>query len=175
MERLWNSYESRKEVMHMGTTTLVGQVLKKKGYGYTAIDPEATAYDALEIMSNKNVGALPVLENGMIIGVFSERDYARKVILHGKASKQTPVRQLMSSPPVTVNPKTSVQECMKLMREHHVRHLPVMQDGVIVGVISMRDTVNAIILEQESTIEELEDYISGKSYPGAGIDSKNTR
>ena len=145
----------------MSTTMLVAQVMKQKGYGYTGIDPEATAYDALEIMSKKNVGALPVLENGVLIGIFSERDYARKVILRGKASKTTTVRDLMSGPPITVDPSTSVQQCMKLMREFHVRHLPVIKDGVIVGVMSMRDTVNAIISEQASTIEHLEDYISG--------------
>jgi CBS domain-containing protein len=113
-------------------------------------------------MSKKNVGALPVLENGVLIGVFSERDYARRVILQGRASKNTVVRDLMKSPPITVNPMTTVQECMRLMSEHHVRHLPVLREDVIIGVMSMRDMVNAIISDQESTIEQLEDYISGE-------------
>jgi len=145
----------------MGITMLVGQVLRKKGYGYTAIDPDATVYEALELMAKKNVGALPVLEDGMVIGMFSERDYARRVILFGRASKNTIVRDLMKSPPITVNPATSVQECMKLMSEHHVRHLPVLRNDIIVGVMSMRDLVNAIISAQETHIEQLEDYISG--------------
>jgi predicted transcriptional regulator len=152
---------SSKEETRMSTTMLVGQVMKQKGYGYTGVDPDATAYAALEIMSKKNVGALPVLENGVLIGVFSERDYARKVILRGKASKTVTVRDIMSSSPITVDPSTSIQQCMKLMTEHHVRHLPVIKEGVIVGVMSMRDTVNAIISEQASTIDHLEDYISG--------------
>jgi CBS domain-containing protein len=148
----------------MSITMLVGQVLKKKGYGYTAIDPAATVYEALELMSKKNVGALPVLENGVVIGMFSERDYARRVILHGRASKDTIVRDVMKSPPITVNPMTSVQDCMKLMSEHHVRHLPVLKDDIIIGVMSMRDMVNAIISAQETTIEQLEDYISGAGH-----------
>jgi CBS domain-containing protein len=145
----------------MNITMLVGQVLKKKGYGYTAVDPGATVYEALELMSKKNVGALPVLEDGVVIGMFSERDYARRVILHGRASKNTIVRELMKSPPITVDPMTSVQECMKLMSDHHVRHLPVLKDDIIVGIMSMRDMVNAIISAQETTIEQLQDYISG--------------
>ena len=148
----------------MGITMLVGQVLKKKGYGYTAVDPSATVYEALELMSRKNVGALPVLEDGLVIGVFSERDYARKIILLGRASKNTIVRALMKTPPITVTPMTSVQECMKLMSEHHVRHLPVINGDVLVGVMSMRDMVNAIISDQEATIAQLEDYISGEGH-----------
>jgi CBS domain-containing protein len=148
----------------MSIIMLVGQVLKKKGYGYTATDPEATVYEALEIMSKKNVGALPVLEDGVVIEMFSERDYARRVILHGRASKSTIVRDLMKSPAITINPMTSVEECMKLMSEHHVRHLPVLKEGMIIGVMTMRDMVNAIISAQETTIEQLEDYISGAGY-----------
>jgi CBS domain-containing protein len=156
------STQSDKEVMRMGINMLVGQVLKKKGYGYTAIDPEATVYEAIALMSKKNVGALPVLESGVVVGMFSERDYARRVILHGRASKNTIVRDLMKGPPITVTPMTSVQECMKLMDAHHVRHLPVLKEDTIVGVMSMRDLVNAIISDQETTIEHLENYISGE-------------
>ena len=145
----------------MTINMVVEQVLKKKGYGYTAIDHEATVYEALELMSKKNVGALPVMENGELIGVFSERDYARRVILHGRASKNTLVRELMKSPAITVTPTTSVEECMKLMSEHHVRHLPVLKNNIVIGVMSMRDMINAIIAAQESHIEQLEDYISG--------------
>jgi CBS domain-containing protein len=145
----------------MGVTMLAGQVLRIKGYGYTAIDPEATAFEALDIMRRKNVGALPVLDDGAVIGMFSERDYARKVILKGRASKNTTVRMLMSTPPITVAPMTTVQECMRLMSENHVRHLPVLKNDILIGVVSMRDTVNAIIADQEATIEQLQDYISG--------------
>jgi CBS domain-containing protein len=150
--------------MHMSINMLVGQVLKKKGYGYTAIDPEATVFEAIALMSKKNVGALPVLEEGVVIGMFSERDYARRVILHGRASKSTIVRDLMKGPPITVTPMTSVQECMKLMDAYHVRHLPVLRENTIVGVMSMRDLVSAIISDQETTIEHLENYISGEGH-----------
>jgi len=148
----------------MSINMLVGQVLKKKGYGYTAIDPEATVYEAIALMAKKNVGALPVLEDGVVIGMFSERDYARRVILYGRASKNTIVRDLMKGPPITVTPMMSVQECMKLMDAHHVRHLPVLKEDTIVGVMSMRDLVNAIISDQATTIEHLEDYISGEGH-----------
>jgi CBS domain-containing protein len=148
----------------MSINMLVGQVLKKKGYGYTAIDPEATVYEAIALMAKKNVGALPVLEDGVVIGMFSERDYARRVILYGRASKNTIVRDLMKGPPITVTPMMSVQECMKLMDAHHVRHLPVLKEDTIVGVMSVRDLVNAIISDQETTIEHLEDYISGEGH-----------
>ena len=99
----------------MGTAITVGQVLKSKGYGYHGIGPDAAAYDGLELMEEKNVGALLVVENGKLIGVFSERDYARKVVLKGKSSKNTTVRELMSGPPISVKPETSLRECMVLM------------------------------------------------------------
>jgi len=139
-------------------------VLRTKGYGFQGIGPDATAYDALELMDEKNIGALLVMEDGRLIGVFSERDYARKVILKGKSSKNTLVRELMSGPPISVTPGMSLRECMVLMTEHRVRHLPVMDNDVVLGVISIGDAVNAIISEQDSTIEELEEYIAGTGY-----------
>ena len=148
----------------MVTTTTVSQVLRTKGYGFQGIGPDATAYDALELMDEKNIGALLVMEDGRLIGVFSERDYARKVILKGKSSKNTLVRELMSGPPISVTPGMSLRECMVLMTEHRVRHLPVMDNDVVLGVISIGDAVNAIISEQDSTIEELEEYIAGTGY-----------
>ncbi len=148
--------------MHM--TMTVGQVLKNKGYGFHGIGPEATAYHALELMEEKNVGALLVVENGALLGVFSERDYARKVILKGRSSKTTTVRDIMSSPPISVNPDQSLRECMVLMTRNRVRHLPVMNNEAIMGVLSIGDTVNALIAEQESTIDELEGYIAGIGY-----------
>ncbi len=148
----------------MSTTITVGQVLKSKGYGFHGIGPDATAYDALELMEQKNVGALLVVEAGALLGVFSERDYARKVILKGRSSKTTTVRDIMSGQPIAVQPDLPLQECMVLMTRNRVRHLPVVNNGVIMGVISIGDAVNAIISEQESTIEELEEYIAGTGY-----------
>src|SRR5512146_3516907 len=107
----------------MYTSVTVRQVLRSKGQGFHAIGPEATAYDALEIMAEKNIGALLVVESGRLIGVFSERDYARKVILRGKSSKSTTVRELMSSPPISGNAGTSLRDCMVLMTNNRIRHL----------------------------------------------------
>jgi CBS domain-containing protein len=148
----------------MSTTMTVGQVLKGKGNGFHGIGPNASAYDALELMEEKNVGALLVVEAGVLLGVFSERDYARKVILKGKSSKTTTVRDIMSGPPITVTTDLSLQDCMVLMTRNRVRHLPVVNNDVIMGVISIGDAVNAIISEQSSTIEELEEYIAGTGY-----------
>lgn len=148
----------------MNTTITAGKVLQRKGQGFIAIGPEATAYDALELMSERNIGALLVMENGFLIGMFSERDYARKVILKGKSSKNTLIRELMSAPPITVSPDASLREAMVLMTENRVRHLPVMDYGRVLGVVTIGDVVNAVISEQESTIEELEEYIAGTGY-----------
>jgi len=148
----------------MSATMTVGQVLKAKGYGFHGIGPDATAYHALELMEEKNVGALLVVEDGALLGVFSERDYARKVVLKGRSSKTTTVRNIMSGPPIAVKPDLSLKDCMVLMTRNRVRHLPVLNNDVIMGVISIGDAVNAIISEQESTIEELEEYIAGTGY-----------
>ena len=148
----------------MNTTITVGQVMRKKGYGYHGIGPGATAYDALEIMAEKNVGALLVVEGGSLIGVFSERDYARKVILKGKSSKSTTVREVMTGSPISVNPAMTLRDCMVMMTHNRVRHLPVMDNDVLLGVVSIGDVVNAVISDQESTIEELQEYIAGTGY-----------
>ena len=113
------------------------------------------------MMANKNVGSLLVLENGQLIGLFSERDYARKVILKGKSSRDTPVREIMSSRVVYVRPNQTVGECMALMTDKRVRHLPVIEDKQLVGLISIGDVVKAIISEQEFLIHQLENYITG--------------
>lgn len=138
----------------------IGQVLKAKGYGYSYIHPSRTAFDALEVMAERNIGALLVMEDSRLLGMFSERDYARKVILKGRSSKTTQVRELMSSPPITTTPDTSITECMRIMTKNHIRHLPVMQDDAVMGVVSIGDVVNAIISAQESTIQDLESYIT---------------
>ena len=148
----------------MDTSITVGQVLRAKGHGFQGIGPEATAYEALELMAAKNIGALLVVEHGSLVGVFSERDYARKVILQGKSSKNTTVRELMSSPPIHVTAATSLRDCMVLMTENRVRHLPVLDNTAIMGVVSIGDVVNAVISNQDSTIEELEEYIAGTGY-----------
>jgi len=148
----------------MNTNITVGQVLRTKGFGFHGVGPDATAYEALELMEEKNIGALLVVENGWLAGVFSERDYARKVILKGRSSKNTTVREIMSGSLVSVGPETSLRDCMVLMTEHRVRHLPVMDNKVILGVISIGDVVNTVISEQDSTIEELEEYIAGTGY-----------
>lgn len=148
----------------MYTAITVGQVMRKKGYGYHGIGPGATAYDGLEVMAEKNIGALLVVEEGRLIGVFSERDYARKVILKGKASKSTTVRDVMTGSPISVNPAMTLRDCMVMMTHNRVRHLPVLDNGVLLGVVSIGDVVNSIISEQESTIEELQEYIAGTGY-----------
>lgn len=142
----------------------IGQVLRKKGNGFHAIGPEATVFDALEIMAEKNIGALLVVESGRLVGVFSERDYARKVILKGKSSRETTVRELMSTPAITVNLRQTLRDCMVLMSRSNIRHLPVMDNDVLMGIVSIGDVVNAIISTQDSAIEELEEYIAGTTY-----------
>jgi CBS domain-containing protein len=144
----------------MHTTITVGQVLNTKGHGFWSIAPDATAYHALEIMADKNVGALLVMENGKLVGMFSERDYARKVILKGKSSKSTTVRELMTSQPICIGPEQSIHECMVVMTSNHIRHVPVMDSGLLRGVVSIGDVVHAIIADQETTIQELESYIT---------------
>jgi CBS domain-containing protein len=148
----------------MNTTINAGQVLQSKACCYHATGPNTTAFDALEIMANKNIGALLVMENNKLVGVFSERDYARKVILKGKSSKGCTVGELMSSPPITVGPKASLTDCMVLMTKNNIRHLPVIDNGVLKGVMSIRDVVSKIISDQEMVIEQLENYISDVEY-----------
>jgi CBS domain-containing protein len=112
-------------------------------------------------MADKNLGAVLVLEEGQLRGIFSERDYARKVILHGKSSKEISVREIMSSDVITVRPEQSIEECMALMTNNRVRHLPVLENEKLIGIISIGDAVKAIISEQEFTIKQLESYITG--------------
>jgi len=139
----------------------VSQLLAAKGHDVWSVAPDTTVFDALQLMADRKVGALLVLEEGNLVGVFSERDYARKVILKGKASKDTPVRDIMSSRIVFVRPDQSTEECMSLMTAKRVRHLPVMDGEKLVGVISIGDAVKAVIAEQEDVIEQLEHYIAG--------------
>lgn len=136
-------------------------VLREKGSEIYSVDPGTTVFDALTLMADKNIGALVVLEEKKITGIFSERDYARKVILKGKASKEITVGEIMTSTVVTVRPASTVEECMTLMTEHRIRHLPVMEGEELIGVISIGDVVKAIISDKDFMIQQLEHYITG--------------
>ncbi len=140
----------------------VAQLLRAKGHEVLSVSPETTVFAALELMAEKNVGALIVLEGDRVVGIFSERDYARKVILKGKSSRETPVREIMSPRVLYVRPEQTIEECMALMTNKRVRHLPVLEEDRLVGVISIGDVVKAIISEQEFVIEQLQNYITGE-------------
>jgi len=142
----------------------VGAILAHKGPVVWSIAPDATVFEAIELMADKNVGALPVVENGRLVGIISERDYTRKVILKGKSSKETPVRDIMTLELVTADPGDSVSECMHVMTDKRVRHLPVLEGTKMVGLISIGDLVRRIISAQTATIDNLEKYITG-DYP----------
>jgi CBS domain-containing protein len=135
------------------------QLLQAKGGETYAIGPDARVYDALKLMAEKDVGALVVTEGGKLAGIISERDYARKVILHGKSSYDIPVRDIMTAKVVTVQPAQTVEDCMALMTSRRVRHLPVVDGERLVGVLSIGDLVKEVIAEQEQTIKQLESYI----------------
>jgi len=138
---------------------LVSQILKTKGNKIWSIAPQETAYKALQLMSEKNLGAVLVIDKGKVVGIFTERDYARKVILKGKSSKTTPVSELMTKEVLCVDPETSVENCMSLMTEKFVRHLPVMEKKKLVGVVTQGDVVKQLIADQKFENEELERYI----------------
>ena len=140
--------------------TFVTEVLKAKGRYVWTVSSDSTVYDALQEMADKNVGALLVVEDDKLVGVFSERDYARKVILHGKASKDTLVKEIMSTEMFWVRPDETVAGCMELMTNKRIRHLPVLDEGRLVGVISIGDVVKAVISEKEFVIQQLEQYIT---------------
>ncbi len=141
--------------------TTVRQLLKSKGQEIWWVTPETLVYDALKLMADKDIGAVLVMKDGKLVGIFSERDYARKVILKGRSSKDTPVGELMSKKIFYVTPDNTLEECMAIMTEQHIRHLPVLEDGKVVGMITMRDVVQQIIKDQKFTIEELKKYIIG--------------
>ena len=140
----------------------VKNILKTKSKEIFSIPPETIVYHALEIMHDKNVSALVVLKGDKLAGIFTERDYARKVILKGRSSKETRIEEIMTEDLITVNPETSIEACMRLMTNKHIRHLPVVEAEQLVGIISIGDVVKNIIDEQKFIIENLEQYIQGR-------------
>ena len=144
--------------------TKIDALLKKKDRQLWSTTPDATVYESIELMAEKKVGALLVMEQGRLLGILSERDYARKVILLGKSSKETPVREIMTAEPVTVYVTDTVSECMRVMTDSRIRHLPVMDGKKMIGLVSIGDLVRGIISAQTATIEALEKYITGE-YP----------
>lgn len=142
--------------------TNVAHLLRGKGSAVWSIGPDASVYEAIKMMAEKGVGALLVVEGGRLAGIISERDYARKVILLGKSSAETPVREIMTDRVFYVHPEQSVEECMALMTEKHIRHLPVLRGNEVAGVISIGDLVKALIADREIRIQQLENYITGR-------------
>ena len=150
----------------MMITDTIGSLLKSRSQNrIISIAPEQTVYEALQLMAQHKIGALLVIYNDELVGIFTERDYARKGILKGNLSRETEVRELMTSPVVSVTPQHTVDECMAMMTEHRFRHLPVVKDYSVVGVVSIGDLVKWVISGQEQAIQALEGYITG-AYPG---------
>ncbi|BDM25368.1 MULTISPECIES: CBS domain-containing protein [Pseudomonas] len=142
----------------------VEQLLKTKSQHQTVytIGPDDSVLDALKLLAEKNVGALPVVENDKVVGIVSERDYARKLVLKGRSSAATPVREIMSAPVITVEPKRNLDYCMQRMTDLHLRHLPVVDNGKLLGLLSIGDLVKETIAEQANLIKQLEQYIRGE-------------
>ena len=148
----------------MNLSDTISMVLKGKSQDIWSLDPEAWVYDAVEMMANKHVGALLVISNSKLVGIISERDYARKVILQERSSKQTRVKEIMTSPVIVVKPDHTVVDCMRFMTENRIRHLPVVDKQTVLGVVSIGDLVKWVVSAQAETIDQLQQYITG-SYP----------
>lgn len=144
----------------------VNQLMKSKAEGRTVtINQDDTVYHALMLMANHNIGAVIVVDDeGQMVGIFTERDYARKVVLMGRTSLETRLSEIMTRDVLAINPETSLEECMSLMSRWHIRHLPVVQEGKMIDIVSMRDVVEAIISNREDTIQDLEKFILGHGY-----------
>ena len=137
-------------------------ILHHKGASVWSVPLNATVYDAIGILAEKNIGALPVVDGGRLVGIFSERDYTRKVALEGRSSRDTRVREIVSAPVISITPQHSIEDAMRLMSEKHIRHLPVLEGDKMVGMISIGDLVTWIISAQNSTIDQMEAYIAGR-------------
>jgi len=148
----------------MEITTPVRSILDRKGHQLWFVDAGATVYEAIALMAEKNIGALPVMKDSRLLGMISERDYTRKVVLQGRISRETPVSDIMTKNVITVTGEDSVEECLEIMTRNHVRHLPVMDDDRLAGLVSIGDLVNWIILTQSNTIEDLHRFVTG-AYP----------
>jgi CBS domain-containing protein len=145
----------------MNVTGTIDAILSQKSGDVWSVAPDATVYDAVALMAEKNIGALVVMQGEQLVGIISERDYTRKVMLRGKRSRETQVSEIMSSQLTTVDPKESVDHCLQYMTDKRVRHLPVVENGKLRGVISIGDLVKHVISVQSATLEQLESYISG--------------
>jgi CBS domain-containing protein len=154
-----------KETVAMEIDVGVSAILQLKGNKVYSVTPETTVFDAIQQMADKNVGALVVLSEGRVAGIVSERDYTRKVALQGKSSKDTKVQELLSTPVISAGPDASIEQCMRLMTTYRVRHLPILDEDKLLGVVSIGDLVNWTISAQSTTISQLENYIAGQ-YPG---------
>ena len=140
----------------------ISSILRHKGDGVWSVAPDASVYQAIAIMADKGIGALPVIADGRLIGILSERDYARKVVLQSRSSKDTLVSEIMTTPVVSVGPSNTVEDCMRTMTVERIRHLPVVEDGRILGIVSIGDLVRKVISTQGEIIQHLEEYISGR-------------
>lgn len=142
--------------------TTVNDLLRDKPADIWTVSPDASVYEALQLMAEKNIGAVLVMDNGRLVGLLSERDYARKLVLENRSSRETPVRDVMTERVAYASPSMEIEQCMALMTDKRFRHLPIMDNGKLVGLVSMGDLVKAIIADQSFLIEQLENYISGK-------------
>jgi len=149
----------------MKITGTISALLQNKGAQVYSVAPETAVFDAIRLMAEKNIGALVVTSGGQVVGVFSERDYTRKVALLGRSSKETKVTEIVSAPVISADPDSSIEDCMRLMTNHRIRHLPVLEGGKLVGIVSIGDLVNWIISTQSQEIDQLKTYITGQ-YPG---------
>jgi signal-transduction protein with cAMP-binding, CBS, and nucleotidyltransferase domain len=160
---LQDARPSEKPTSAMNPNGTISEILHHKGGKIWSISPDATVFEAIQLMADKNIGAVLVMQQDKLVGIISERDYTRNVVLKGKSSKQTAVKEIISGQVIQATLAHTVEECMRLMTTHRIRHLPVVEEGKILGIVSIGDLVNWIISAQSSTIHQLQTYITG--YP----------